>query len=293
MNGPTADPAEAGAMGERILAFIPMYNCQAQIGRVIAQFDHIGLMDGTLAILCLDNCSTDGTLVAAQRALDASNVGQRYLRRNDENYGLGGSHKVAFEFARQHRYDYIIVLHGDDQGSIADLMPLVRAGEHRRYDALLGARFQPGAKLQGYSLMRTAANHGFNILFSAVAGRRFYDLGSGLNMFRCAIFNDGFHLQYADNLTFNYYLVFGLSDHAKSILFFPITWREDDQVSNAKLFRQGFEMLRLLWRRSTDKARFLNGEHRALPRAHYPSTLVHCWGVDVAADMHESEMPAP
>ena len=272
-------------MRERILAFVPMYNCAAQIARVIAQFDRIGPLDARLAILCVDNRSTDGTLAAAERALESSTVGQKYLLHNDGNYGLGGSHKVAFEFAREQRYDYVIVLHGDDQGSVADLMPLVRAGQHRRCDALLGARFQPGAKLQGYSLLRTTANHAFNLVFSGVAGRRFYDLGSGLNMFRRAMFDDGFHLKYADNLTFNYYLVLGLSDLGKSMLFFPITWREDDQVSNAKLFGQGMQMLKLLRQRIADKVQFLTSEHRDTPRAAYPSTLVRSWSAGATADM--------
>ena len=90
--------------------------------------------------------------------------------------------------------------------------------------ALLGARFMKGATLQGYSLLRTYANTAFNLIFSAVARRRFCDLGSGLNLFRRAIFDDGFHLKFADNLTFNYFLIFGLADTGKRFAFFPINF---------------------------------------------------------------------
>lgn len=52
------------------------------------------------------------------------------LLRNDENYGLGGSHKVAFDYALNNAYDYVVVLHGDDQGSIANLLPYLRSREY-------------------------------------------------------------------------------------------------------------------------------------------------------------------
>jgi dolichol-phosphate mannosyltransferase len=264
-------------MSDRFLVFIPAYNCEAQIGRVIADLACLADEPGKFAIACVENRSTDGTLEVAERALEICPLPDKLLAQNVDNYNLGGSHKVAFELARKEGYDYVVVLHGDDQGSIRDILPLLRAGRHKHLDALLGARFMKGATLQGYSLLRTYANIAFNLIFSAVARHRFYDLGSGLNLFRRAIFEDGFHLKYADNLTFNYFLIFGLADTGKRFAFFPINWREDDQVSNAKLFSQGLTMLRMLGQRIRSKESFLNAEHRAFVRESYPTRIVRRW----------------
>ena len=272
-------PASLG----KILVFVPMYNCEAQIPRVIAQFDRSGEWPFEIALLCVDNRSPDGTLAAAEAALAKSPVTEKYLLRNDDNYGLGGSHKVAIEFARAHGFEYVVVLHGDDQGGFVDLLPLLERGEHLGADALLGARFMPSATLQGYSALRTVSNHAFNVIFSAIARKRLYDLGSGLNLFRTAMFDDGFHLKYADNLTFNYFLIFGLTDRGLRYRFFPIHWREDDQVSNAKLFSQGVAMLKLLWQRLTDKRAFHAAEHRTRAFPAYPSTVVRQWSAEPAA----------
>jgi glycosyltransferase involved in cell wall biosynthesis len=269
---------------ERILVFVPMYRCAPQVPRVIEQFARVPGLPADLAVLCIDNQSPDGTLAAAEAALAASPVREKYLLRNDDNYGLGGSHKVAIAFAQAHGFDYLVVLHGDDQGSIADLQPHLAAGAHRDVDALLGARFMRGATLQGYSTLRTAANHAFNAIFSIIGGRWFSDLGSGLNLFRTSIFADGFHLKYADNLTFNYYLVFGLADHGHRFRFFPINWREDDQVSNARLFSQGIRMLELLRQRLLSAGRFHAAEHREVPRASYPATLIRSWPAPVTQE---------
>ncbi|MFA6123462.1 MAG: glycosyltransferase family 2 protein [Sphingomonas sp.] len=264
---------DQAAQPQRILVFVPMYRCAPQITRVIGKLATIA-EDPRFAILCVDNRSPDDTVAAATAALAACPVADKFLLLNDNNYGLGGSHKVAFEFARIHGFDYVLVLHGDDQGSIFDLLPRIKRGDHLRCDALLGARFAPGSKLKGYSALRTAANRVFNAIFSAITRHRIYDLGSGLNMYRRAIFDEGMHLRFADDLTFNYYLIIALVDRKLRVEFFPIEWREDDQVSNAKLFSQGTLMLRLLSRRMLDREAFLAGEHRAMPRATYPATLI-------------------
>jgi len=260
-----------------------MYNCAAQIGRVVAQIERVAAAGHDLAVLLIDNRSRDDTVAVAQAALDRARFGQAWLLRNDENYGLGGSHKVAFGFARDHGFDYVIVLHGDDQGALSDIVPHLSAGEHVLCDALLGARFQPGARLQGYSRLRTWANRVFNLIFSVVSGHRLYDLGSGLNLFRTAIFDDGWHLGYADDLTFNYYLILGLVWRGHKVSFFPISWREDDQVSNARLTSQGLRMLRLLWRRIVGPRAFFARDHRDCPRAAYPATVIWHTPADEAA----------
>ncbi|MFW5881014.1 MAG: glycosyltransferase family 2 protein [Roseicyclus sp.] len=260
-----------------VLVFIPMYNCAAQIPRVLAQLADPRVAAWIDGVLCVDNRSTDGTAEAAAAGLASLPVAHRVLLRNDENYGLGGSHKVAIAFAEAHGYAHLVVLHGDDQGAILDLVPQLEAGHHDTTDFLMGARFMPGSRLSGYPALRTAANRVFNLIFSAVSGRRLFDLGSGLNLFRTAAFRDGFHLRFADDLTFNYYLILAVAARGHSLRFFPLTWREEDQVSNARLGRMGLQILSLLGRRVASGRRFLEGEHRALPRDAYPSTELGRW----------------
>jgi glycosyltransferase involved in cell wall biosynthesis len=264
----------------RILVFIPMYNCAPQIPRVLEQLRDprvAALIDG---VICIDNRSSDGTVEMAEAALATLDLPMRALLRNDGNYGLGGSHKVAIDVGRAEGFDHLIVLHGDDQGSIADMAPLLEAGTHHELDFMMGARFMKGSELQGYAFIRTAANQAFNLIFSAISRRRLYDLGSGLNLFRLSAFDDGFHQKFADDLTFNYYLILVVAARDVRLRFFPLTWREDDQISNAKLSKMGFQILGLLKRRMLSPAAFFDGEHRATPRDAYPSTVLRRWGPD-------------
>jgi glycosyltransferase involved in cell wall biosynthesis len=82
-------------MSEKLLVFIPCYNCGQQITRVLRQFDDAtsGLFS---EILVLDNGSKDNTVKAATEASKEVHHAQVTIGRNHANYSLGGSHKVAF-----------------------------------------------------------------------------------------------------------------------------------------------------------------------------------------------------
>ena len=234
-------------MSERILVFIPAYRCAGQIGRVLAQFGP-GIRERFSEILVVENRSPDDTLAAAVAAAGALDGIAVTVVQNTENYSLGGSHKVAFAYALEHGFDYLVVLHGDDQGAIADLVPQLDRGAHRACDSLLGARFAPGATLSGYSWFRTFGNRVFNLLISAVTGRRVHDMGAGLNMYKATFLADRFYLSFPNNLTFNVYMLYYSFWKRSPTVFFPLTWREDDQVSNARIFRQAWIILGLTWR---------------------------------------------
>lgn len=228
---------------EKILIFIPMYNCEKQIPRVIDRIAAIGEDQKLFSeVILVDNRSSDQSVECAKTALPKLSIPAKILR-NHENYSLGGSHKVAFRYALEHGFDAVVVLHGDDQGDIADIVPYLQTVP--TYDSMLGSRFSKGSRLTNYSRFRIFGNHVFNALFSIISGHRVKDLGAGLNYYRTGYLASEFYMPFPNDLTFNVYLLlYGI--YAKSnFCFFPLSWREDDQVSNAKLVAQTKRMLKL------------------------------------------------
>lgn len=255
-------------MSARLLVFVPCYNCEPQVGRVLAQFsgEPSGLFE---EVLVVDNRSTDDTVLAARAAMQQV-VGPRVvLARNEENYGLGGSHKAAFAYAEREGFSHVVVLHGDDQGSIADLLPLLHAGEHLRTDACLGARFMSRSRLIGYSPLRRVGNHVFNALFSVAVKGRVHDLGSGLNIFARSVYEGDVLIGFPDDLRFNVYLLLSLYARRLPRRFFPISWRETDQISNVKMVSQALRTLRAAVEYRLDPRRALTMDHRTVPRDRY------------------------
>ncbi len=248
---------------EKILLFIPVYNCEKQIVRVLEQLGPAE-MAFISKVIVVNNQSTDGTEEAVLSFMRAHASLPITLLRNRENYGLGGSHKVAFSYAIEHGYDYVIVLHGDDQGSLSDFIPVLGKGYYRKHDCILGARFMRGSKLEGYSRFRTFGNIVYNLLFAMVTRKRIYDLGSGLNMYSVSMLRSKFYEKFPDNLMFNYLMILAAQYYGHDIKFYPISWREDDQVSNVKMASQAVRVLGMLKDYYRDPA-VIEGEYRQSP----------------------------
>jgi glycosyltransferase involved in cell wall biosynthesis len=222
---------------DKILIFIPMYNCERQISRVLSQFDN-ETQKLFSEIIVVDNGSKDSSI---QTAIDSAKKLQHIkisIMKNHDNYSLGGSHKVAFNYAIENGFDYVVVLHGDDQGSITDIIPYIKNKEYKNYDSLLGSRFMKNSKLVGYSNFRIFGNFVFNTFVSILFRQKITDMGSGLNLYKTNYLKSKFYLYLPNDLTFpNNMCFYGIMSRSK-FRFFPLLWREDDQISNAKLFRQ-------------------------------------------------------
>lgn len=230
---------------DKILLFIPGYNCEKQISRVFNQVDKT-ISTYINEIIFINNRSTDNTENVVLNYKTRSYQPKIHTLRNDNNYNLGGSHKVAFDYAIKHGFDYIIVLHGDDQGNIKDLLPILKSKAYRSHDAMLGARFMKNSKLGNYSKFRTFGNRIYNALFSLVVHKKIYDLGSGLNMYKISSLKSKYYYKFPDRLTFNYCMIMAAHYYKQDINFFPISWRESDQTSNVKLMNQAFSVLGML-----------------------------------------------
>lgn len=238
---------------DKILLFIPAYNCEKQIVRVLNQLTP-ALLSFISKVIVVNNRSTDGTEQAVIDYKTNHPTIPITLLRNRDNYGLGGSHKVAFSYALENGYDYVIVLHGDDQGTLSDILPVLAEKYYRKHDCILGARFMLGSRLEGYSLFRTFGNIVYDFLFAAVVGKKVYDLGSGLNMYSTKMLGNKFYEKFPDNLMFNYCMILASQYYGHDIRFYPISWREDDQVSNVKMVNQAFNVLKMLWEYYRDPA---------------------------------------
>jgi glycosyltransferase involved in cell wall biosynthesis len=266
-------PASAPALAARILLFIPAYRCARQLPRVIARLTP-PLQRHLAAVAVIDNRSDDGSVAAAREALAQLAVPARILL-NDANYGLGGSHKVAFDLALAEGFSHVAVLHGDDQADPADLLPQLDAGRHLAYACLLGSRFARGARRQGYSALRTWGNRAFNLLYSAVSARWLSDLGSGLNCFATGWMADRFYHRLGDDLTFNNQLLLALVHRRVPFAFFPITWRDEDQVSNVRLVRQGFATLGIAGAYAVRRGGYFAASRARRPPGTYTASTVY------------------
>lgn len=234
-----------------ILLAIPAYNCENQITRVLDEIDD-ELLNKLKEIAVIDNGSTDNTI---GRALDYKKIGRLgsklHVYKNDNNYNLGGTHKVAFLYAEKTDCSHVIILHGDNQAKSNEAKLLIKfTKENPEHSTVLGSRFNKDSTLIGYDKKRILGNHVLNIIYSLATFKKCEDLGSGLNMFAISDLDKKTYLQFADKLTFNYELILDLIKRKVDFAYVPITWTESDQISNAKnlnIFKTAISNL-LKWR---------------------------------------------
>ena len=260
-------------MTRRILVAIPAYNCRNQIGRVLGQFTpEIAPLFSEVVVI--DNRSKDDTAEVALAEAAKSTLLPIRVLRNVDNYGLGGTHKVAFARCLELGYDGVVILHGDDQGRIADFADLHAEIDRTKASCILGARFARGSEITGYPAVRMWGNHIFNGIYSAVVGRRVTDMGSGLNYYDRSLIEKGLHLRMPDDLTFNNCMLLATYAAKLPVAFTAISWREEDQISNAKLVTQSRKLLDYLALYMRERSKFLTEDFRQVKRDAYPSEIL-------------------
>ncbi len=235
---------------QKVVVAIPAYNCAPQIGRVLDE-----ITDDVAArveeIWVIDNRSTDDTLERALEYRRSGRLPNLRVFRNRQNNSLGGTHKVVFEHARAAGHSHVVILHGDNQARSDEVgLLLDHAEAHPGTQTVLGSRFGRRSRLHGYDTKRILGNRALNAVYSVLALRRLQDLGSGLNLFALRDLDPARYMSFADHLTFNYELILDLVRRGVRFAYVPITWREEDQVSNARnwnIFRTALRNL-ALWR---------------------------------------------
>ena len=255
----------------KFLLFIPCYNCAPQIPRIIGQLT-ADIQRHIHTVLLVDNRSSDDTIESAKAAIKQQSSASKFLIfKNEENYSLGGSHKVAFDFAIKNKFDFVGVLHGDDQANIDDFKQEINNLCESSDDCILGSRFMDLTKLEGYSWFRIYGNRVFNFLFSMVLGKKIRDLGSGLNIFRVEALKKFRYILLPDDLTFNYGLSAVMVFTGLKIRYVPISWREQDQVTNVRLMRQTLQLCKMIGRIVLNGRKFVDIDLRERKRHDYQS----------------------
>jgi glycosyltransferase involved in cell wall biosynthesis len=216
----------------KVLLAIPCYNCEKQISRVLDKLTP-DLLSFVTEIVLIDNKSTDGTAGIIQNKLNLKNDERYHLIVNEENIGLGGSFVKALDYGKIKEFTYMIWFHGDDQACVKDIENLYNkiSGEEK-YAVVFGARFMKRSNLQNYSRKREFANRILNWIFTICTRVRIYELGSGLNIYRLDILQKS-DLSLPSHIAFDIKLLLFYITSKLKVKFEPISWYEEDQVSNA------------------------------------------------------------
>ncbi|MBN1352377.1 glycosyltransferase family 2 protein [candidate division KSB1 bacterium] len=116
---------------KKILAIIPAYNEEMNIGKVISEIRNS--IDDISIVVINDNSKDNTANVAREAGANVINLAC--------NLGYGGAIQTGFKYAVAEGYDYGVLIDGDGQHDprcIRDLLSVVQSGEA---DITIGSRF--------------------------------------------------------------------------------------------------------------------------------------------------------
>jgi dolichol-phosphate mannosyltransferase len=165
-------------MTVRTLVIVPTYNERDNVEPLVAAA-LAALPEGDL--LVVDDASPDGTGELAD-ALAARSARVRVLHRPRKE-GLGPAYHAGFRWAIERGYDEVIEMDCDFSHDPSDLPRLVAAARGGA-DLVIGSRYVPGARIEGWPWYRHALSAAANLYVRALLGNRVHDWTAGYKCFR-------------------------------------------------------------------------------------------------------------
>ena len=126
---------------EKILIFIPAYNVEKKITKVLNKIPKIVFNKYNAKILVIEDNSSDKTLSVIKKVIKKKGDKIKiYLIVNKKNKGYGGVQKIAFNYAIKKNFKYVVMLHGDNQYPANKILLLIKPLLTNKYDAVFGSR---------------------------------------------------------------------------------------------------------------------------------------------------------
>lgn len=132
----------------------------------------------------IDDGSTDGTCETVERL--ATELDQIQLVCRTSKLGLGDAYRTAFRAAIDEGYDLLVEIDADlshDPAALPEMLSAARAGA----DVVIGSRYVPGGRIDGWSRSRTRLSRWGNRYASIVLGLAINDATAGFRVYRSSI----------------------------------------------------------------------------------------------------------
>lgn len=123
---------------KRVLIFIPSYNVEYFINKVVDSIPFKKLKKYQLQILIINDNSSDNTFDKAKKL----KTKYKFIKiiNNKKNQGYGGVQKIAYSYAIIKKFDFVIMLHGDNQYKSEYIPKILSAFSSKKICGVQGSR---------------------------------------------------------------------------------------------------------------------------------------------------------
>jgi glycosyltransferase involved in cell wall biosynthesis len=172
------------------MVIVPALNEEGAVGTVVAATKRI---IPEAPVLVIDDCSIDGT------ALAAANAGAQVLKL-PVHLGLGGCVQAGYKLAFEMGFDFVVRVDGDGQHDPADIPRILEALQSTGAEVVIGSRFLESGQ-KHTSVPRSVGITFFRLLLRPLLGKTIHDPTSGfvgVNRRALEVFSRSFPLAYPE-----------------------------------------------------------------------------------------------
>lgn len=232
----------------RVLIVIPMRNSSKMLKGVIEQVSLSEIENCDL--LLIDNASQDNSLKIAESLVKNSPALQQMRLNcilNSENIGYGGSISKAILYGMENQFDWLIIIHSDDQTDWKKTINHIKNYIARDdCDIILGSRFISKDLTSKYSMKRRIGNYFFIFATTLFTGIKMSDPGAAIGGYRLSKLRDISFDQLNQGYHFHPELNLILMARKFKIESFALEWRDASASDGLILWKYGIQLLKFL-----------------------------------------------
>ena len=157
------------------IVIIPTYNEKENIKNIIeAEF----LLEEIFHVLIIDDNSPDGTAQIVENLMSKFPE-KLFLLKRSQKMGLGTAYVAGFEWAINHKYQFVFEMDADFSHNPQDLLRLYHQAYYYNNDVVIGSRYISGVNVVNWPLSRVLLSYFASIYVKIITGMKIHDPTAG------------------------------------------------------------------------------------------------------------------
>lgn len=226
----------------KTLIYIPAYCAAKTLPKVFERIPAV-VKASVDEILVVDNFSSDDTSDVVRRYQALPGWEKLKLLRNEVNEGYGGSQKRAYQYAIEHSFDTVAMLHGDAQYAPEYLESLMSPVQSGKYDLVFGSRMTGNPLKGGMPIIRFLGNRFLTTVQNIFLSQNLSEYHSGYRVYSVAALKKIPLLRMASDYHFDTEIIILFAHFKFRIGEFSIPTHYGDEKNYVNVWKYGTDVL--------------------------------------------------
>ena len=166
---------------DKKIVIIPTYNEKENIEAIITAVMELPIL---FNVLVIDDGSPDGTAKIVKKMMEGKYKGCIYLIERSGKQGLGTAYLAGFQWAIDHKANYIFEMDADFSHNPQDLLKLYDACAVQGADLAIGSRYVTGVNVVNWPMGRVLMSYFASKYVRTVLGVDIHDTTAGFVCYR-------------------------------------------------------------------------------------------------------------